>query len=359
VRKIGNRKKKCISVLVLAVAVFAMAFTSAYGASGIELKHAASVTLGVGTESFTELADSMTKITVSLYKVADVKVSGAYTVTGAFADNAKLKSEIESVSSTTSSTDWSTYAAEAKTVVDGMTSADKENATKVTITGGSTKKQEIGVGLYLALVDPVDTETYEYTALPFLIAVPGNNYYSDPDAGDDWIYDVEANIKFEYADLLGNLTIDKTLNTYNASLGTATFVYEVEATKNYRAVGGEQEEVVYNNVVAIDFTDAGSKGTIITGIPAGAEVTVKEVYSGASYSVERSDSATATIKADDEVEVSFTNDYNDSLLYQDTVVNSFSNNEEGDWDWKAIKNGVEVKSSKSDSSQTTDPTVSE
>jgi hypothetical protein len=352
VRKIWNGKKKCISVLVLAATVFAMAFTSAYGASGIDTNAQGTITFGVGTTKLTELTAEGTEIQVSLYKVADVKVSSDYSVVEPFDTDSNLKKEIESVSSGTTADDWKAYAAEAEKVVDDM-SEDDRNAAKtagVTIIGGDSAKAKVDVGLYLVLVDPVDTDEYEYTAAPFLIAVPGNDYGTKNAAtnetitDDTWRYEVESNIKFGYKDLLGNLSIDKTLSRYNDSLGTATFVYEVKAVKDYRAVGGEEEKTVYNNVVAIDFSAAGSQSTVISGIPAGAKVTVTEVYSGASYSVKEEASQTETILADKTVDVSFTNDYNDSLLYQDTVVNNFSKNDET-WDWFAIKNGKIVKTS--------------
>jgi hypothetical protein len=353
VRKIWNGKKKCISVLVLAATVFAMAFTSAYGASGIDTTAQGTITFGVGTTELTELTAEGTKIQVSLYKVADVKVSSDYSVVEPFDTDSNLKKEIESVSGGTTADDWSKYAAEAEKVVDDM-SEDVRNAAKttgVTITGGEPAKATVGVGLYLVLVDPVDTNEYEYTAAPFLIAVPGNDYgtldatTNETITNDSWRYEVESNIKFGYKDLLGNLSIDKTLSRYNDSLGTATFVYEVKAVKDYRAVGGEEEKTVYNNVVAIDFSNAGIGKYTITDIPAGAEVTVTEVYSGASYSVEGNIYEDALIKAGEIAKVEFTNDYDDdSLLYQDTVVNNFSKNDET-WDWFAIKNGKIVKTS--------------
>jgi hypothetical protein len=354
VRKIWNGKKKCISVLVLAAMVFAMAFTSAYGASGIDTKAAASITLGIGDTSYTELPEKT--ITVSLYKVADVQVSGKYKVVETFSTDSKLKNEIENVSSGTTADDWKAYAAEAAAIV-GKSSDGTSGGTSgtssitpdydVTITGGNDFKKDVAVGLYLAVVDPVKTKTYQYTAAPFLIAVPGNNYGTTMNGeeitDDEWIYDVKCNIKFGYEDRYGDLTITKNLENYNASLGTATFVYEVTAVKDYSALnGGEKDEkTVYNNVVTIDFSKAGDGTAPIKGIPAGAEVTVKEVYSGASYKLTSAKEDSTTIVAGKEVDVSFKNDYDDSLLYQDTIVNSFSH-ESGTWEWAATRDGVTV-----------------
>jgi hypothetical protein len=258
-----------------------------------------------------------------------------------------LEKEIESVSDKTKPDEWNAYAAEAAAIVRESSDDTSGGASgtpsiksdyDVTITGGNPEQAKVGVGLYLALVDTVKTETYQYTADPFLIAVPGNDYYPTQGASDEWIYEVESNIKFKSEDLLGDLSIDKELKTYNDSLGTATFVYEVKAVKDYRAVGGK-EETVYNNVVTIDFSGAGSKSTVISDLPAGAEVTVTEVYSGASYLVDGAASGEKVIAADDTVHVDFTNDYNGKLLYQDTVVNNFSHNGKT-WDWTPITSHV-------------------
>ena len=43
------------------------------------------------------------------------------------------------------------------------------------------------------------------------------------------------------------------------------------------------DEVVYSNVESITFTAAGQESVILDRIPAGAQVTVTEVYSGSSY----------------------------------------------------------------------------
>jgi hypothetical protein len=350
VRKIWNGKKKCISVLVLAFAVFAMAFTSAYGASGINTNAEASITFGIET-TYSELQNADTKFTVTLYKVADVEVSGKYRVAAPFSGNETLKKGLENVSAST--TNWADYAAEAKNVVDGLTDAKRAELNPETFTvtvGNDTLK--VDVGLYLVVVGTIETATYEYTALPFLISVPGNDY-GKQGATDAWIYTVSCNIKFEPGDRYGTLTIEKNLKNYNASLGTATFVYEVTATKDYSAVG-KGTETVYNNVVTIDFSKAGTEKYTID-IPAGANVTVEEVYSGASYSAEETGPRTAEITAGKTAKVSFTNDYNKALLYQDTVVNHFSyDSEEKAWN---LTNSSQGGSSQTDLSQTTGSVV--
>ena len=127
----------------------------------------------------------------------------------------------------------------------------------------------------------------------------------------------------------GDLKIVKDLTKYNASLKDALFVFQVEGTRH-----GEK---VYSDVVSIKFDEAGKKSVLVEDLPAGTEVTVKEVYAGGSYSNTSGDTQTATIVAEGEdnspVSVSFTNTYNGKLIPGTGIVNHIEI-ENGNWDWK-------------------------
>ncbi len=125
----------------------------------------------------------------------------------------------------------------------------------------------------------------------------------------------------------GSLEIVKTLQSYETR-DPATFVFDVEAVLD--------GSVVYSNVVSLSFTEAGQKSTLLEGIPVGAEVTVKEVYSGASYKVVSADTQTATIVANEVASVAFTNDYDDRHGGGGAVVNHFANSEDEGWGWTPI-----------------------
>ena len=93
-------------------------------------------------------------------------------------------------------------------------------------------------------------------------------------------------------------------------------------------------EKVYSDVVSAVFDTAGTKSILVDKIPAGTEVTVTEIYSGASYELTSAPSQTVIIKASGEgeesVHVTFTNEYNEKLNGGASVVNHFAN-EDGVW----------------------------
>ena len=117
------------------------------------------------------------------------------------------------------------------------------------------------------------------------------------------------------------LEIKKTLNTFNSTLGGATCVFRIEA---------EKDGIIYSDVKSIVFDAAGTKSIVIAEkIPAGAVVTVTEVYSGSSYEITSAPEQTVTIIADKMETVEFTNDYNDRLNGGTSVVNHFTDKAAG------------------------------
>ena len=108
------------------------------------------------------------------------------------------------------------------------------------------------------------------------------------------VYDTEIALKCKATEIYGNLKITKELKTYNESLGTTPFVFEVEAFYGE----GDNKEIVYSNVFSMDFDKPGEQYIEVEKIPANSTVVVKEVYSGASYIIEGSDESTVNIEAD-------------------------------------------------------------
>ena len=127
----------------------------------------------------------------------------------------------------------------------------------------------------------------------------------------------------------GDLEIVKDLTEYNASLKDALFVFQVEGTRH-----GEK---VYSDVVSIKFNQAGEKSVLVKHLPAGTQVTVKEVYAGGSYTNTSGDTQETVIDAegvtDHPASVSFTNTYNGKLIPGTGIVNHIEI-ENGNWDWK-------------------------
>ena len=169
---------------------------------------------------------------------------------------------------------------------------------------GNIYKCISAIGMEEFLVGNVETgvtDKYEYTFAPYLISLP-NNYYSSTNTDDTWQYnlvgDFAIGLKPERTDRYGDLLIKKTLDVYNATNSNATFVFQVEATKT-DVDDSTKREVVYSNVVSTAFGAAGTKEILIEKIPAGAEVTVTEIYSGASYTVTSEAEKTTVIKANE------------------------------------------------------------
>ena len=136
------------------------------------------------------------------------------------------------------------------------------------------------------------------------------------------------NLKVEKLDRYGDLVINKVLDAYNATLGGATFVFQVEATKV--DVDTEEAIVVYSNVVSMTFDGTGKDSIVIRDIPAGAEVTVTEVYSGASYKVTTDAVQTGQILAEDIISFDFENTYDGGLNGGSGIVNRFTYDSEAE-----------------------------
>lgn len=281
------------------------------------------------------------EIKVKLYKVADVDESGKY-VKPASASGVlyqKLEGDLNKVSSETTADEWLKMASASNAAVGDLT-PDKE----VTIKNSKTTRVEgLSTGLYLVVADDVQSDQYIYHFTPYLVSLPGNDYYEEGVASpsDAWQYEVTVGLKPGREERLGNLAITKTLSSFNNTLKGATCIFQIEAEKDGK--------VVYSDVKSIVFNGPGTDKIVIKGkIPAGARVTVTEVYSGASYEMDGTEpNRTTWIVADQEVGVSFTNKYDDRLNGGSSIVNHFEN--EAGENQTAIWNPTQL----SDSSQET------
>ena len=174
---------------------------------------------------------------------------------------------------------------------------------------------------------------HTYAFLPQLVSIPAkpadaNGVINTANPGD-WIFDMTVNLKPEQLSRYGSLEIIKTLSEYETMGGvqeSATFVFEVTGTL--------EGEVVYSNVESITFTAAGRESVILDRIPAGAEVTVKEVYTGSSYQLTVPGDRTAVISAEEIVSVEFENEYDGRRTNGHGIKNQFVYDEErGTWNW--------------------------
>ena len=174
---------------------------------------------------------------------------------------------------------------------------------------------------------------HTYAFLPQLVSLPGkpadeNGVIGTANPGD-WTFDMAVNLKPERLSRYGSLEIVKTLLEYETMGGvqeSATFVFEVTGTLD--------GETVYSNVESITFTAAGQQSVVLDRIPAGAEVTVREVYSGSSYRLTAPGDRTATIAADAVASVEFENEYDGRRTNGHGIKNQFVYDEEqGAWSW--------------------------
>ena len=334
-------KKVSAFALAFALAFSAMVISKTYAALAVDtnrtdcaIEFNVAKNVSTGDIVFEEL--NQLPVEVNLYKVATIDVAGRCTAVEGFETLG-----LEEISSETKEAAWwEAKALAAKELLTEETVSDKT----VTLYNGSAIAWNLATGMYLVVPEDIKSDTYAYTFKPYLISLPNNYFYAT--GNDDWDYSLIGNdaigLKPEATDLYGDLVIEKDLLTYNATVGGATFVFQVEAAKDYAAVGGEVE-TVYSDVVSITFDAAGKKSVLIENIPAGAEVTVTEVYSGGSYEAAGENEFTTTIIADEVVEaegrtetvatVTFTNDYSGELNGGSGVVNHFEENGSGNWTW--------------------------
>ena len=258
-------------------------------------------------------------ITVKLYRVAAITETGAYRALEGFGGL-----NLDKINSQTSAADWEAKAKAAKEVIGDNTDPTAE----VTLVKGKGKITGLATGMYLIAPQEVQSPYFTYTFKENLISLPNNYYYVTDPRKDEWVYNLTGDhavgLKPEREERKGDLVINKTLTSYNATVGGATFVFRVDVTK--------MDGTSTSNVYKMAFSGTGSESLTIRNLPAGADVTVTEIYSGASYKLISDNNQTTKIiakeKEDDAVSVSFTNGYNGGQNGGSGVVNRFFKNGE-------------------------------
>ena len=331
-----NKRLKQGSTFLLAVALTFPLLTlpGAKAASAIDTDKECSIQFDIGGNSELLKAD----IPVNLYKVASVDVSGNYTATDAFTGLDLSSVSADNLADATA--EWKKRANDAKEMLtdsDGNTVVEPTRT--ITLTDEADDDHTItglDTGLYLVDTPKAITPNYTYTFTPYLISLPTNNYYNNNHTNDDWIYNLTGSnavgLKPEEHARYGDLKINKTLAHHNATTGKkATFVFKIEITP----LKGKTE----TRIESLDFEAAGDSSVTITKIPAGATVTVKEEYSGASYKLTSANDQNATIVATDRgakvdpASVSFTNDIDNNMNGGYGVKNNFKLDENGQYQY--------------------------
>lgn len=326
-RNTKAKRKYLAGLTAVALIAVIAKLPSTFAANAVDTDRNCSLTVNVADSG--SYADDLANaaIDVKLYKVADVAKTGEFTSTEDFSS---LK--IEDVKS--GEENWEQTAKDAVKIVD-----DKKITPdgELTVTAGTGTKDSLSCGLYLVKAEKADTDRYSYNFNPYIISLPDNLYYQSKDPEDDaWIYDVTSGLKPEQESRYGSLKIRKTLQEFNASLKEATFVFQVEGTD-------DEGNVVYSNVASTTFDAAGTKEAVLDKIPAGAHLTVTEVYSGASYKLISAESQETTIVADQTMEVDFSNTYDDKIVPGYGVTNHFEYDENNGWNWSQLQDNTETQ----------------
>lgn len=197
-----------------------------------------------------------------------------------------------------------------------------------------TKIEDLSAGLYLVIarseelvetkdyVMPMysndDSETGEigtsalseskvYTFRPELISLPGLLTGEERPAGETnsyaWNYDLSVNLKALQTERYGKLELKKTLQKYEASQ-KASFVFHVTAEQNGR--------VVYDNIFSVDLNGLGTKNVLdpLLELPAGAKVTVEQIYGTPGYELVSAKSQEVMIPGGNTASLEFVSTYN-------------------------------------------------
>lgn len=308
-----------------------------------------SITISVEDSEYKDEFNELS-IPVSLYKAADVNASGEYTAVGAFSE---MQEEFNSIGSATTAEDWAMYAKEAEAYCKEAEPVGTVDVRKPE--GGAQAAEGVFTGLkpgmYLVAPEKVYDADYtvQYQFTPYLTALPSSEYTLSGAGSDEWVYDTRIGLKADSEELLGSLDITKNLVSYNESLGQTSFVFKVEGYDSYG-------NLKYSNVASTTHGGTGSETVTLYKIPAGLNVTVTEIYSGASYGIApgssltppavkiQSDIAVSGMDGDGNVvieealrrpraSVSFTNEYTGGNRGGYGVTNQFEW-KESDWDWE-------------------------
>ncbi|MCB7305031.1 DUF5979 domain-containing protein [Bariatricus massiliensis] len=315
-------------LLALALAFSALSLPGARAANAVDTNASCSVEFSIGGD-YEDLKTIEGGVPINLYKVASIDETGAYKAEKGFESL-----DLSSVENNNSSADtWLKRAEEANKLIKGTTPA----ATTTTV-GGKALASNLATGLYLITAEEVKAANYVYNFTPYLISLPNNYYYASGD--DTWVYDLTGanavGLKPEQTARFGSLEITKELLDHHITLGEkATFVFQIDIT----TLDGKTEA----RQIALTFDGYGSKSAVIDNIPAGSDVVVTEIYSGAGYETVGSDSVNTTIVADDTVSAGFQNQHDGHLQGGYGVVNNFKLNENNQYDWNKMNDNADAQ----------------
>ena len=313
------KKKNLIAVAMAAVvAVAGFGAYRAQAAVKIDETKQCSITVKFENPNNATGATDANKITsytgdveVDFYKLAEVKVNGDIGTPVSGVDLSVLSN---------SNVDAAQVKDIAAKAYEKVKDSNPDYTVKIKPSAKKPESVNVNRGIYLYVVKDFQNNQYEYTFEKYIVMVPysttisqetkvdeNGNIVETP--SDEWIYNPEIALKYSVKEIYGSLEITKELKTYNKSLGTTPFVFEVEASYDK----GGSKEIVYSNVFTMNFSEPGKQTVEVPNIPANSTVVVTEVYSGASYKdvTPINEKHSVKIQKDVTAETKFTNDYDD------------------------------------------------
>lgn len=347
-----------LAVLAVLLVMPGLIFLQTQAAVGIDAGRECSLTVSVGigdaggdNSAYLEDFNQMS-IPVSVYRVADVDVTGQR-FTGVDPFTGLDFGKINSGSKDVTAADWQALAEQAKRIQEEK---QPKAAGNVVIQNGKAAGgdgQDAGAGqmgetaqgtitgltpgMYLVVPESAYNPDYtvQYTFAPYLTALPSSSYTLEGEGSDAWEYDLTVGLKPDAEPQYGRLNITKELTDYNETLGRTTFVFQI--------VGVDKDGVVkYEEVESMTFASPESQTITIENIPAGLTVTVTEVYSGASYTVDGPSEDTVLIWSEEavraqvgeEAAAAFKNRYGGGNRGGYGVTNHFESDGNGGWIWE-------------------------
>lgn len=260
-----------------------------------------------------EYRDDLEKemIEVELYQVATISKAGNYTGLGSFSkiDWSSVKyDEVQSASI------WKTRAKEATKYL-----KDEKPTYTMNLNQGKGTLSNLKTGLYLVVIQDLETTYYSYEFTPYLVSLPNNYYYLSND--DTWYYqltgDKALGIKATRKPKYGSIEIVKNLENQNITMkDSATFVYRVDIET--------LEKKNETRFLTMYFDDVTSKSLKVDHIPAGSKVKVSEVYTGGGYQlVSEQEVDLGQIDAINVKKAEFTNRASNEVIGGNGIVNNY------------------------------------
>ncbi len=319
-----KKKKALIGILMAALLVIAgSGIYKANAAARVDTSATVTIVAGISDTDTSVFATKYKgKVKIKLYKIADMDETGKLNIAEEFKDAGIDLSVLE--------TNPTPDAIKTSIVAPAKAVAPENTDLVITLDRSAGAQVEpinipAGAGLYLYVPEDITDTRYKYTFISYVVMAPTSELITTGTGSDAWVDTVRFNLKATEQERFGNLEIKKKLDSFNVSLGTASFVYRVTIK--------DGNETVSENVYSLDFDSATTKTKLLENIPAGYTVIVKEEYTGASYSLVGDATATKTIEGEKTVTAEFENTYDNRLITGGVSAENNFENKDGTIYW--------------------------